>query len=294
MAAENVDMRHLLRAYEGQEWVASTAQLRAAGVGDGAIAHGVRAGRLHRMHRGVFALGRPDVSARGRCWAAVLACGGPEDAALSHGWAAALWDLRPWPAGPIDVTTLRSSHSTPRIRVHCARTLEAVTQPDGLPVTTVTRTLLDLALILDAHRLERLCHRAEELRLGVDPVAPGRRGARRLREALATVRPAAPDITRSELEERFLALVARNGLPRPLVNARVDGREVDFFWPAAGVIVETDGAATHLTARAFEADRARDAELGAAGYRVIRFTWRQICDRPRWVARTLGEILTAS
>src|SRR5204863_6405115 len=138
--------------------------------------------------------------------------------------------------------------------------------------------------VLTGHQLERSCHRAEVLRLlDVSDVerllAPARsRGARNLRAALATLAPAAPAVTRSELEERFLALAAEAGLPRPEVNAMVAGHEVDFLWRDQRLIVETDGAATHLTPTAFEEDRRRDAALQVAGFRVVRFTSRQITD----------------
>jgi hypothetical protein len=172
--------------------------------------------------------------------------------------------------------------------VHEAHTLDrlgdVVRQPDGLPVTSVARTLVDLAGVLTAHQLERTCHRAEVLRRSdaahVDRLlaTTRRRGARNLRAALATLTRVDPAITRSELEERFLALVAEAGLPRPVVNAQVAGHEVDFVWPRQRLVVETDGAATHLTPTAFEEDRRRDAALQVAGFRVVRFTWRQITD----------------
>src|SRR5439155_13938277 len=137
---------------------------------------------------------------------------------LSHRTAAAVWDLLPPPAGKVDVTILGEAKSTTAVRVHRSRTLEplndVVRQPDGLPVTTVARTLVDLAQVLTPHQLERICHRAEVLRcLDADELhrrlSNGRwRGARSLRSALATLARADPEITRSELEERFLALVA--------------------------------------------------------------------------------------
>jgi hypothetical protein len=140
-------------------------------------------------------------------------------------------------------------------------------------------TIIDLADQLTPHRLERVLHRAEILRI-LDVAAinarlaalPGRR-SRTLLHPLQSL-AAGPQPTRSELEERFLALVATYRLPRPLVNSRVEGYEVD--WPDHRLIVETDGAATHLTATAFERDRTRDAHLTALGYRVVRLTWRQM------------------
>jgi hypothetical protein len=185
--------------------------------------------------------------------------------------------------------------------VHKAHALDplddVVRQPDGLPVTSVARTLVDLAGVLTAHQLERSCHRAEALRrLDVAEVqrllADARRhGARNLRAAVATLAPAPPDITRSELEERFLALVADAGLPRPDVNAVVAGHEVDFLWRRQRLVVETDGAATHLTPTAFEEDRRRDAALQVAGLRVVRFTWRQITDDGRRVVEVVCALL---
>ena len=219
----------------------STGQLHAAGLGRGAINLRVRRQRLLRVHRGVYAVGHRRLTFRGRLWAAVLACGGVEAAVLSHRTAAAVWGLSPRPSGKLELTTVQRSASTAALRVHRSRTLDplddVVRQPDGLPVTTVARTLMDLA--------EVLSH----------------------------------------------SLVARFDLPRPRVNAIVAGYEVDFLWPATRLIAETDGAAAHLTAAAFERDRQRDAALQVAGFRVVRFTWRQVSRDPQEVAATLSALL---
>lgn len=171
---------------------------------------------------------------------------------------------------------------------------DVVRQRDGLPVTTVARTLVDLADDVTPHQLERICHRAEVLRV-LDAgkldrrLSRGRwRGARSLRSALETLAYADPQITRSELEERFLGLAADAGLPPPLTNAQVAGNEVDFLWPERRLVVETNGVAAHLTPTAFEEDRRRDAALQIAGYRVARFTWRQVVRDPRHVKATLA------
>jgi hypothetical protein len=277
----------------------SYAQLVAGGLGRGAIELRLRNGRLHPYHRGVYSVGHTRLTSRARLWAAVLTCGGPGLSVLGFRGAASPWDLMPMPSGAIDVFTLRRSCSRPGIRVHRSKSLEPqdVTDIDGLPLTTPTRTLIDLADQLTPNRLERVLHRAEHLRI-LDVTAiharltalPGRR-SRTLRQALATLQRG-PDVTRSELEERFLALVAAHGLPRPLVNHSVKGHEVDFYWPGHNLIVETDGAATHLTPTAFEHDRARDAYLTALGYRVIRITWRQFTERPQEIARLLQRILS--
>ena len=118
---------------------------------------------------------------------------------------------------------------------------------------------------------------------------PARKGRRTkpLRAALRTLETDEPDITRTVLEERFLALVLDAGLPRPEVNAMVGEHEVDFLWRAERLIVETDGAATHLTAEAFEEDRRRDAVHSMMGFRTLRFTWRQVVSEPGFVAQVL-------
>jgi hypothetical protein len=281
-----------------QHGVVSRAQLGSLGVDAGAVKWRVAHGRLHRVHRGVYAVGHARLTLRGRQWAALLACGGPDRAALSHRTAAAVWDLLASPAGRFDVTTFHSAKSTDTIRVHRSRTVhhDRVIH-DGLSVTSPARTLIDLADQLTPHRLARACHRAEVLRLldarqiaaRLDEL-PGRR-TRQLRAALATLDHADPDVTRSELEERFLALIGTFGLPRPRVNATVVGHEVDFLWPAQRLVVETDGGATHARPSAFERDRRRDAELTIAGYRVQRFSWRQVTSQPHRVAETLRALL---
>ena len=285
---------------ERQHGVVSTGQLHAAGLGRGAIDLRVRRGRLLRVHRGVYAVGHQRLTFRGRLWAAVLACGGAEAAVLSHRTAAAFWGLSPRPSGRLELTTLHRSASTATLWVHRGSTPnpldDVVRQPDGLPVTTVARTLVDLAQVLSPHRLERTCREAEFLRrLDLEAVERGLTGlrgrrARSLRQALASL-ALGPSKTRSELEEIFLSLVARFDLPRPRVNAIVAGYEVDFLWPAARLVAETDGAAAHLTAAAFERDRRRDAALQVAGFRVVRFTWHQLTGNPQEVAATLSVLV---
>jgi putative AbiEi antitoxin of type IV toxin-antitoxin system/uncharacterized protein DUF559 len=283
-----------------QHGVVSAAQLYALGLGRGAIAWRVRIGRLHRVHHGVYAVGHPRLTVRGRYWAAVLACGGADAAVLSHRSAAALWELLPAPSGKVDVTSLRRSTSNVALRVHRGTTLrpdDVARQDDGLPVTSVARTLIDLADVLTPQRLRRACHQAEILRLLDAAVLeqtltrhPGRRTTG-LRTILADLATTGPHVTRSELEERFLSLITQFGLPQPLVNQTVHGYEVDFLWPGQRLIAEVDGAATHLTPTAFERDRRRDAALQVAGFRVVRFTWRQIIEEPSAVAATVRALL---
>jgi very-short-patch-repair endonuclease len=279
-----------------QEGVVSYAQLRALGLSASGIDRRVRSGRLHLVHRGVYAVGHPRLTWRGRLWAAVLATGGPGRAAISHRSAAALWQFAPIPAGRIEVTTLLTSHTTAALHIHRARSLEATTDDEGLPLTTPARTLLDLADVLTPHRLERACHQAEYRRLldmkAIDELiarSPGRR-TRKLRTALATLARAEPAITRNKLEERFLELVAHAGLPRPRVNTLVEGHEVDFFWPDLRLVVETDGRDAHLTPTAFEDDRRRDGDLVVAGHRVLRLTRRQVFGDPGYVIDVLTRL----
>src|SRR3954471_23292154 len=208
------DLR-VARVAEGQSGVVSLDQLRRAGLSVGAIRRRVRSGWLHRLHRGVFAVGHTRLTGVGRMWAAVLAY---DRAPLSHQSAAAVWDLMPWPTRSIDISTRRHRASIPGVRVHRPRklTLDDITRDPqyGLPVTKVARLLVDMTPRLTPHRLERLVHRAEHLRiLDVPDPCP-----RKLRVALDTLALGPPQVTRSELEERFLELVAQAGLPRPLVN----------------------------------------------------------------------------
>jgi very-short-patch-repair endonuclease len=274
---------HVAALAARQHGVVSTAQLLAAGLGRGATANLVQRGWLHRVHRGVYAVGHQRLTLHGRWWAAVLATGG----VLSHRSAAAAWDLIATPSGPIDVTTRRQARSTRAIRVHRSKTLDplndVVHDEDDLPRTSVARTLVDLADITPPPRLKRVLERAERLRI-LDVVdLPGRRRLPRIADD--------PPLTKNELEQRFLETIERHHLPTPQVNTLVAGKEVDFHWPHRRLIVETDGAATHLTSTAFEDDRRRDAELLVNGYRVVRFTWRQVTDESQHVAETLRRLL---
>jgi hypothetical protein len=246
--------------------------------------------RLHQLHRGVYAVGHTSVDRRGRYLAAVLACG--DGAVLSHRSAAAVWEMRPTTAPRIDVTVSRTSgfRSTSAIAVHRPRLAAPVVVCDGIPVTTPGRTLADLATALPRRQLEKAAEMAEVLRLdvAVDPAHPG---AKRLAEILD-----GHDITtatRSRLEDDFLALCDRYEIPRPLVNTIVEGYLVDFCWPEERLIVETDGR-HHLTRAAFERDRARDAVLTALGWRVMRFTARQLRRRPEAVAALVLSVRSRS
>jgi very-short-patch-repair endonuclease len=162
----------------------------------------------------------------------------------------------------------------------------------GIPLTQPSRTLIDLADVLTHRKLERALDEAAYLRLDLSALRPrpGRRGAGRLARLLAEHDPGTTR-TRLELEERMLALCRRAGLPAPEVNAEIMGYEVDFVWRDARLIVETDGWEAHGTRAAFERDRLRDAALVAAGWRVVRITWRPLEREPERVAREFGRLL---
>jgi very-short-patch-repair endonuclease len=234
--------------------------------------------------------------------AAVLACGGRS--VLSHRSAAALWGLRASSRTKVDVTSpRRSGRRRSAIDVHSGATLGAtdVTTLRGIPCTTVARTLLDLAEVVNRTALERACDQAEVLQIfdarAIEEVlerASGRRGASTLRAVLDGY-AIGEALTRNDIEELFLAICVEAKLPRPRVNQWVtlDGEEVqiDFLWPAERLAVETDGYGTHRTRVSFERDRWRDQQLAVAGWQPLRFTWRQIVDRPQEVAATLARML---
>jgi very-short-patch-repair endonuclease len=164
----------------------------------------------------------------------------------------------------------------------------------GIPVTTPARTLLDLAAVVSRRELERAMDEAAYLRLDVGGLRPrrGRRGGAVLARVLAHHR-AGSTLTRSDVEERMLALCRRCGLAAPLVNTKIEGYTVDFAWREQCLIAETDGWQAHGTRQAFERDRRRDADLTVAGWRVLRITWKHLQDEPRAVATQLKLMLDA-
>jgi very-short-patch-repair endonuclease/predicted transcriptional regulator of viral defense system len=268
-----------------QHGVVSRRQLLELGMGRRAIGHRLERGRLHHVHRGVYAVGHDALSERGRWMAAVLA-GGP-GAVLSHRSAAALWRIAPSSRARTELGVPGRRGKRPGIQFHETHLpTDEVTVHDGIPVTTVARTLLDLAVVVDERQVERAINEAEVLRLW-DEVSlaalteryPRRAGTGKVREALRA-RQDGPTLTRNDLEEMFLAAVRHASLPSPEVNAAlvVSGHsyEIDFLWRKERLAVELDGSAAHGTRAAFEADRQRDRILSAAGWRPVRFTWRQL------------------
>ena len=232
--------------------------------------------------------------------AAVLACG---RSALSHWDAAELWGIvSPRTSRETHVTAPPDAKLRPRhgIRIHRASLHAEATRRMAIPVTTPARTLFDLSPLLPRRRLERAIDEAVYLRLlpaGALAITlernSGRTGAPALRAALASHTPGTTR-TRSELEERFLAVCRSHGLPQPLVNSIVAGLEVDFYWPAHTLIVETDGVAAHSRTTTLERDHERDAHLRDHDYAVLRFTYRQVRERPAWVAASVRRELTAA
>jgi very-short-patch-repair endonuclease len=284
---------------ELQHGVVGQRQLEALGFTRRAIERRLDSWRLRMVHGGVYAVGHSKLSRHGRWMAAVLAYG--NDALLSHRSAAALWGFARPRAHAIDVTATVGRQGVLRrkgIWIHrCRLHPEDRTARDGIPVTTVARTLFDLAEVVDFRRLEWTWEEADRLGLlelrAVERVCErgyGRRALRPIRRLLAEAR--APAAVRSPLEEVFAAFCREHRLPPPATNVLVLGHEVDVLWPAQRLIVELDGFAYHRHRAAFERDRARDATLQAAGYRVIRLTHRRLNDDAESVAHEIRTCLS--
>jgi hypothetical protein len=265
-----------------QHGVVTTKQL---GLTSASIARRVKSGTLHRVHRGVYAVGHKRLSEKGEYMAAVFAAG--KGAALSGLSAASLWKAWRRPVREIHVLAPRSREPQQGFRLHTTRHLhpDDVTELDGIAVTTMARTLVDLTDVLTAHQLANVIHEAayherfdrKATREAITR-ANGRPNLNRLEQALEANGAG----TRSALEDRFLSLIA--GLPQPLVNTKIEGIEVDFAWP--GRVVEVDGPA-HQRPRTRREDRERDTRLRAAGYEVVRLTATDL-DRPEALLRRLG------
>jgi very-short-patch-repair endonuclease len=280
-----------------QHGVVSRGQLLRAEVPAHIIDHRVATRRLRVVHRGVYRVGPLSVS-RMREMAAVLACGG---APVSHRSAAGMWQMLP-PLSeqqPVDILVAGGDRGRRRgIRIHRARALspDETTRLDGMAITTPTRTLIDLASVVAPRDLEKAVAFAEResqttraALLALLVRRPLHAGSRELRSLLEE--NASPALTRSEAEERMLALIRKARLRSPEVNARVAGCEVDFLWRSERLVVEVDGYAYHASPRSFELERQRDAVLTAAGMRVVRVTWRQIVAEPEATLVRLAQAL---
>jgi very-short-patch-repair endonuclease len=280
---------------EGQHGVVTRAQLSELGVHHRALDHRIRVGRLYPLHRGVHAVaGRRLLGKHGHWMAAVLACA--PGAVLSHHAAAALWGIRR--GMRIELTVPRGRKAKPGIKLHYANLPDDErTTHEGIPTTTVPRTLLDLSAVVQRDELRSAMRQAEQLRLA-DPLwlgdlierYPRKPGVPAVR-ALIKEAQRGLSVVRSELEERFQALLLSACLPVPKTNVCIEGVEVDCAWPEERLVVELDGRWVHDVADAFEQDRVRDRSLGAAGWRVVRITWRQLHDTPDEVEGDLRALL---
>jgi very-short-patch-repair endonuclease len=276
-----------------QHGVVSATQLLEAGMTRSAIRHRVRTGRLHRLHAGVYAVGRPDLTREGRWMAAVLACG---DGALLAGFSAArLWELidRGGELPEVSVPTDTHVRGPRGVVVHrCLGRLTAdAVQRAAIPVTSLQLTLIDLAGVTDQRRLRSAVRQAErvhrldlrELRQAVDrPRTEARRA--RLRAVLDVYLPRAIE---SELEDALLELCRRHRLPLPDTQVRIGDHRVDFLWPDLRLVVETDGAQTHDTVVGRHNDRVKDRALLALGFEVVRFSYAEVVRQPGMVIREL-------
>jgi very-short-patch-repair endonuclease/predicted transcriptional regulator of viral defense system len=294
-----------------QHGVVTREQLLARGFTSRAVQHRVSTGRLHPVGRGVYAVGRPELSRHGRWMAAVMSCG--SEAVLSHASAAALWglrdrtvssranatalwELRDGAGGLVDVTVpphVRRRRPGVRLHRHPLDPEDSTTK-EGVPVTSVDRTLLDLSTTIDRRRLEAAINEADKLdltdpdglRAALDRYA-GRPGVTNLRAVLDRQTFA---LTDSELERRFLPIARRAGLPLPETGVELNGFKVDFYWRELGLVVETDGLRYHRTAAQQARDRLRDQAHTAAGLTPLRFTYAQVRYEPRYVQAMLASV----
>jgi len=289
-----------IAALAARQWgVVSRGQLLDAGLSRKVVAGRVRAGRLLPLHPGAYAVGHARLRTEGHWLAAVLAVG--PGAVLSHRDAAGLHGLRPANHVRIDVSTTGRARSSAKIAVHRTRVLDArdTTTVQGIPVTTVARTLLDLAGTVPHDHLVSAIKQAErqhtfDLRAVEAALARtrGRRGPghRALREAIKERAALQGTVTLSHLEDAFLRLLRTTDLTLPATNVHIEGFQIDAVWRIHRIAVELDGWQDHQTRRAFERDRERDAALTAAGWRVVRFTYRQVTARPDAVIGTLRRL----
>ena len=281
-----------------QHGVASHAQLLELGFGERWIERRLWEGRLHAVHRNVYAVGHLRLTTRSRWWAAVLAYG--PGALLSHRTAAVLWGFQRHQRGPIHVTAAGGRQGVRRregIWIHrCKLAPDDRTTREGFPITTVARTLFDFAEIAPFESLKGAAEEADRLKLlrlpeleQVCARSRGRRALPRVRQLLEDLRP--PDEGRSPLEIRFSAFIREYRLPEPIQNAQVLDHEVDALWPAAKLVVELDSWEYHGHRAAFERDRARDPKLLIAGYRTIRVTHRRLNREAAQLAAEIRQLL---
>jgi hypothetical protein len=281
-----------------QHGIVSRRDLLALGFDPRSIEHRVAKGRLHPVRRGIYAVGWPRLTPERRWMAAVLACG-PE-AALSHHSAAALWGIGKERGGRIDVSVRRHCYlRQPGIRARSRPSLPAddIVLHNGIPVTRPARTLLDQATELTLVKLERAVNDADKLDL-IDPETlrdelEGYAGVPGVRVLRGLIDRRTFHLSDSDLEIFFRPIATAAGLPEPLTKARVNGFEVDFFWPDLGLVVETDGLRYHRTAFAQTRDHLRDQTHTASGLARLRFSHYQVRYKPAQVRRILAKTAQA-
>ncbi|HUF35399.1 MAG TPA: type IV toxin-antitoxin system AbiEi family antitoxin domain-containing protein, partial [Gemmatimonadales bacterium] len=293
MGRELEDRIHDLAA--GQHGIVTRGQLMEAGMSPAAIGRRLESGRLRALHGGVYVMG-PTQPDRATEMAAVLA-GGPT-AVLSHASAVPVWGFREGPvAGPVDVTVPGSGRGRRSgIRFHRVSELADDERAivDGIPITSVARTLVDVAGMLGSREIELAVAMADRQGLiSSDELAtlPERYRGRPGIPVLTALIGEQAAFTRSEAERRCLEMLREAGLPRPHANVPMGPYELDLFWPDERVAVEVDGWAYHSSRARFEGDRRKDAWLRARGIEVVRLTWRQITRDPMRTAVSVGEVL---
>jgi very-short-patch-repair endonuclease len=257
-------------------------------IGQDAVDHRCRTGSLHRVHRGVYAVGHLGLGQEAKWLAAVLACG--DGAVLSHRSAATLWAIRLGELFRPQVTTEYDQRHA-AIATHRGRLADADrTTHRGIPVTSPSRRLAELAHVLDHDELTRALREAMFRRL-YDPRAIQdaltRRPSRALKDLLTEA-----TVTESMMEDRFLTIRKRHHLPLPHTQHRINAKRYDFAWPQQKVVVETDSWVAHANQVAFQADRSQTNALQLAGWLVLRFTWADLTRRSRATATTVRQALT--
>ena len=276
-----------------QHGLVTRRQLLALKYSQEAVDYRIEQRRLHRIHKGVYAVGRPDLTRHGELMAAVLACG--SGAVLSHWSAAALWGVLFDRRGPIEVTVpRRRGPERPGITVHRRTASFTAAVHHGIPVTPVVDTLVDIAPRCRGRQLERAVNEADALdlidpdalRAAIEPLAgrPGVPGLRKLLDPLTFT------LTDSDVERLFLPIARRAGLPLPRTRVHVNGFKVDFYWPELKLVVEADSLRYHRTAAQQARDRLRDQRHIAAGLIPLRFTHHQIAYERKHVEKTLRAV----
>lgn len=301
-ALRAVDAHIAALAFE-QHGVVSLAQLVAIGLSPSAVRDRVASGRLHHIHRGVYAVGHARLTREGRWMAAVLACG--RGSLLSHGSAGKLLGLAPWSTAAIHVTAPgRTGRRHAGIRAHHSTTLRQEDRVfvNGIPCTGWARTIIDIGALGPRRRAEIALDRAETLRVfdlvelnGALAAAGRRAGAGVVRSLLSEYGIGETELEES-LEEEFFALLARHGIPRPRTNEwmRIGAEWIraDFWWPEARLIVEVDGYANHGTRRGFRSDRRRDRNVALnSDIAVLRFEHYEVRNRSAQVAAEVTRML---